>query len=155
MGLTFICRAFFTIIHAQPLPPTHKQGWTRVSRIFLEFQLFIGMSLNNLAAIASRTSLLASSTFMSGLYLDLCQTLIIGGEGELQVIFKRLHFFMRTSRNDRKLRKLLHCPKDFFQDCRNLRYTRISMLWSNGSCQNRESTDHYHMTVWRAQSLTH
>ena len=56
-----------------PSPPTHKQGWTRVSRIFLEFQLCIGMSLNNLAAIASRTSLLASSTFMPGLYLDLGQ----------------------------------------------------------------------------------
>ena len=71
------------------------------------------MSLNILAAIASRTSLLASSTSMPGLYLDPCQTLIIGEEGELQALFKRLHCFIRTSRNERKLRILLHCPKDF------------------------------------------
>ena len=94
-------------------PPTHRQGWTRVSRIFLEFQLCIGMSLNNLAAITSRTSLLASSTFMPSFYLDSCQTPIICGKRELQVIFKRLHCFMRTFRNEKKLRKLLHCPKDF------------------------------------------
>ena len=98
--------------------------------IFLEFQLCIGwcgrrigiivtlrskdtMPLNILAAIASRTSLLASSTSMPGLYLDSCQTLVIGEEGELQVIFKRLHCFIRTSRNERKLQILLHCPKDF------------------------------------------
>ena len=108
--------------------------------IFLEFQLCIGwwegrtgiietfyvpmipsldllrsndtMSLNILAAIASRTSLLASSTSMPGFYLDSCQTLIIGEEGELKVILKRLHCFIRTSRNERKLRILLHCPKD-------------------------------------------
>ena len=71
------------------------------------------MSLNILAAIASGTSLLASSTSMPGLYLDSCQTLKIGEEGELQAIFKRLHCFIRTSRNERKLRILLHCPKDF------------------------------------------
>ena len=29
------------------------------------------------------------------------------------------------------------------------------MLWSNDSSQNRVSTDQYHLTVWRAQSLTH
>ena len=109
--------------------------------IFLEFQLCIGwwegrtgiigtfyvpmipslellrsndtMSLNILAAIASRTSLLASSTSMPGFYLDSCQTLIIGEEGELQVIFKSLHCFIRISRNERKLRILLHCPKNF------------------------------------------
>ena len=111
------------------------------------------MSLNILAAIASRTSLLASSTSMPGFYLDSCQTLIIGEEGELKVIFKRLHCFIRTSRNERKLRILLHCPK-FVQDYRNLRYARISMLWSNDSSQNRVSTDHYHSTVWLAPSLT-
>ena len=38
---------------------------------------------------------------------------------------------------------------------RNLRYARISMLWSNDSSQNRVSTDQYHLTVWRAQGLTH
>ena len=107
------------------------------------------MPLNILAAIASRTSHLASSTSMPGLYLDSCQTLIIGEEGELQAIFKRLHCFIRTSRNERKLRILLHCPK-FVQDYRNLRYARISMLWSNDSSQNRVSTDQYHLTVWRA-----
>ena len=32
-------------------------------------------------------------------------------------------------------------PTTFVQDCRNLRYARISMLWSNGSS---ESTDQYH-----------
>ena len=29
------------------------------------------------------------------------------------------------------------------------------MLLSNDSSQNWLSTDHYHLTVWRAQSLTH
>ena len=46
-------------------------------------------------------------------------------------------------------------PRTFVQDYRNLRYARISMLWSNDSSQNRVSTDQYHLTVWRAQSLTH
>ena len=36
------------------------------------------MSFNILAAIASRTSHLASSTSNPGLYLDSCQTLVIG-----------------------------------------------------------------------------
>ena len=43
-------------------------------------------------------------------------------------------------------------PRTFVEDCRNLRYARISMLWSNGSW---ESTDQYHMTVWRVQILTY
>ena len=43
-------------------------------------------------------------------------------------------------------------PRTFVRDYRNLRYT---MLWSNDSSQNRVSTVHYHLTVWRAQSLTH
>ena len=34
-------------------------------------------------------------------------------------------------------------------------FQNISMLWSNDSSQNRVSTDQYHLTVWRAQSLTH
>ena len=46
-------------------------------------------------------------------------------------------------------------PRTFVQDYRNLRYARISMLWSNDSSQNRVSTDQYYLTVWRAQSLTH
>ena len=75
------------------------------------------ISLNILAAIGSRTSLLASSTSNPGLYRDSCQTLIIGEEGERQVIFKILHCFIRISRKERKLRILLHCPKDF---CRGL-----------------------------------
>ena len=45
-------------------------------------------------------------------------------------------------------------PRTFVQDYRNLRYARISMLWSNDSSQNRVSTDHYHSTVWLAPSLT-
>ena len=43
-------------------------------------------------------------------------------------------------------------PRTFVEDRKNLRYARISMLWSNESC---ESTGQYHMTVWRAQILTH
>ena len=43
-------------------------------------------------------------------------------------------------------------PRTFVQDFRNLRYARISMLWSNGSW---ESIEQYHMTVWQAQILTH
>ena len=35
-------------------------------------------------------------------------------------------------------------PRTFVQDYRNLRYARISMLWSNDSSQNRVSTDQYH-----------
>ena len=53
------------------------------------------MPLNILAATASRTSLLASSTSMPGLYLDSCQTLVIGEEGELQVIFKKVALFYK------------------------------------------------------------
>ena len=43
-------------------------------------------------------------------------------------------------------------PRTFVQDFRNLRYARISMVCSNGSW---ESIEQYHMTVWRAQILTH
>ena len=43
-------------------------------------------------------------------------------------------------------------PRTFVQDFRNLRYAWISMLWSNGSW---ESIEQYHITVWRAQILTH
>ena len=32
----------FQFTQVQPLPSPHKQCWTRVSRIFSEFQLFIG-----------------------------------------------------------------------------------------------------------------
>ena len=32
----------FQFIQLQPLPSPHKQCWTRVSRIFSEFQLYIG-----------------------------------------------------------------------------------------------------------------
>ena len=45
-------------------------------------------------------------------------------------------------------------PRTFVQDYRNLRYARISMLWSNDSSQNRVSTDLSHSTVWLAPSLT-
>ena len=46
-------------------------------------------------------------------------------------------------------------PRTLVQDYWNLRYARISMLWSNDSSQNRVSTDQYRLTVWRAQVLTH
>ena len=46
-------------------------------------------------------------------------------------------------------------PRTFVQYYRNLRYARISMLWSNDSSQNRVSTDQYRLTVWRDQILTH
>ena len=46
-------------------------------------------------------------------------------------------------------------PRTFVQDYRNLRYARKSMSWSNDSSQNRVFTDHYRLTVWRAQILTH
>ena len=35
-------RGVFQFTQVQPLPSPHKQRWTRVSRIFPEFQLCIG-----------------------------------------------------------------------------------------------------------------
>ena len=110
------------------------------------------MSLNILAAIASRTSHLASSTSMPGLYLDSCQTLVIGEEGELQVIFKFCTVLWGHLEMRENYEYYFTVPRTFVEDCRNRRYTRISMLWSNGSW---ESIDQYHMTVWWAQILTH
>ena len=48
LGTRLLLLGFLEIIHDQPPPlppppsPNHKQGWTGVSRIFLEFPLYIG-----------------------------------------------------------------------------------------------------------------
>ena len=125
----------FLYNHTCPTPPPNPQ----TTQFFSSFNFAQGggkgeqvsfellrsndtMLLNILAAIASRTSHLASSISHQGLYLDSCQTLIIGEEGELQVIFKRLHCFIRISRNERKLQILFHCPKDF---CPGLQESKV------------------------------
>ena len=34
--------SYFQFTHTQPLPPPHKQRWTRLSRMFSEFQHCVG-----------------------------------------------------------------------------------------------------------------
>ena len=42
LGTLFRFRGVFQFTQVQPLPSSHKQCWTRVSRIFSEIQLCIG-----------------------------------------------------------------------------------------------------------------
>ena len=51
---TFAFLRRFQFTQVQPLPSPHKQCWTRVSRIFSEFQLCIGWGTENLKKIAKR-----------------------------------------------------------------------------------------------------
>ena len=44
----------FQLTQVQPFPSPHKQCWTRVSRIFPEFQLFIGWGRENCKKILKR-----------------------------------------------------------------------------------------------------
>ena len=44
----------FQFTQVQPLPSPHKQCWTRVSRIFSEFQLCIGWGRGNCKRISKR-----------------------------------------------------------------------------------------------------
>ena len=44
----------FQFTQVQPLPSPHKQCWTRVSRIFSEFQLCIGWGRENCKKISKR-----------------------------------------------------------------------------------------------------
>ena len=51
---TFAFLGIFQFTHAQPLPSPHKQCWTRVSRIFSEFQFCIGWGRENCEKISKR-----------------------------------------------------------------------------------------------------
>ena len=51
---TFAFLRRFQFTQVQPLPSPHKQCWTRVSRIFSEFQLCIGWGKENCKEISKR-----------------------------------------------------------------------------------------------------
>ena len=72
-------------------------------------------------------------------------------------IFSKVALFYEDIHPEMRENYVYHftVPRTFVQDCRNLKYARISTLWSNDSSQNRVTTDQYHLTVWRAQNLTH
>ena len=59
LGLICICGAFFNSHMPNPSPfPPHKQGLTRVSRIFPKFQLCIGWGEEKLQDIFKKVALI-------------------------------------------------------------------------------------------------
>ena len=63
LGLICICGAFFNSHMPNPSPfPPHKQGRTRVSRIFPKFQLCIGWGEEKLQDIFKKIALFYEGT---------------------------------------------------------------------------------------------
>ena len=69
--------------------------------------------------------------------------------GRTASYFQKVALFYKDIHKWEKITNITSLSQRFLS-----RYARISMLWSNDSSQNRVFTDHYHLTVWLAPSLT-
>ena len=133
--------------HTCPTPPPNPQ-----KTFFLEFQLCIGWC-------EGRTGIIATFTFQRyhAIKYSCSNCITYQSFSILNLHARFISWFMPNTGNwwgctvlwghpemRENYENYFTVQRTFVQDYRNLRYARISMLWSNESW---ESVDLYHMTV--------
>ena len=68
----------FQFTQVQPLPSPHKQCWTRVSRIYFEFQLCVGWGEGELREVFEEDAVLKGDREMTEKYQSLIAVLSQG-----------------------------------------------------------------------------